>query len=337
MWNSFRSYFAIDTKSLISYTFWVYAILIFIVRCSGLSTLEFTAYKRVIYLFVASDIIYNAIQITNQHAYEQTNSYVFFIVHGPSLYMNETMRSLLVISEIQAYMVGMSNNLVAFVFRYCLIVRSYCLTKLQFIVLIIVNIIWNHGFYFLAFIESQKPTNTQIEASKKALSPEFFIGTEGEPLQSTLVFNPTSVISYIGLTHICMSCVIVFVGLSITFIKIQAALIENKQIMTKSTRQLQKQVTLVMSIHVITSLILFGIPMSITVFNIILNVNTNDRGYGHIFMIIMVWPIVVNPICSIILIGPCFKKFCSILHIHTDGSNPKRRISQTTLGSMFAI
>uniref|UniRef100_A0AC35U7D5 G_PROTEIN_RECEP_F1_2 domain-containing protein n=1 Tax=Rhabditophanes sp. KR3021 TaxID=114890 RepID=A0AC35U7D5_9BILA len=99
------------------------------------------------------------------------------------------------------------------------------------------------------------------------LSPEFFIGTEGEPLQSTLVFNPTSIISYIGLTHICMSCVIVFVGLSITFIKIQAALIENKQIMTKSTRQLQKQVTLVMSIHVITSLILFGIPIGIFCLN----------------------------------------------------------------------
>uniref|UniRef100_A0AC35U0T2 7TM_GPCR_Srx domain-containing protein n=1 Tax=Rhabditophanes sp. KR3021 TaxID=114890 RepID=A0AC35U0T2_9BILA len=164
---------------------------------------------------------------------------------------------------------------------------SYCLTKMQFAILIIINILWNNGFYFLTYIESNKPPNELIEASKHSLSPQFFIGIHGEPLQSILVFNPTSIISYFAIIHICLSGIIVFIGLSMLFIKIRTTLNESNHLMSKSTKQLQKQLTLVMVIHVITPLLLFGIPLTITACNIILNVNTNGHGYGHIMFIIM--------------------------------------------------
>uniref|UniRef100_A0AC35TXI2 G_PROTEIN_RECEP_F1_2 domain-containing protein n=1 Tax=Rhabditophanes sp. KR3021 TaxID=114890 RepID=A0AC35TXI2_9BILA len=300
--------------------------------CYSIKSPEFAAYKRVIYLFVITDVVYNAIQITNQHAYEQANSNIFVIVHGPSLYFHQDVALFFVLTEIHVCMIGMANNLVVFVFRYFLIVRCYCLTRFQFAILIIVNILWHNGSLYWAIMECKKTQNATIAAIGESLSPRFFIGTNGESLQSFLLFNPSSTLSYFVFGHICISCIIVFIGLSITYVKIQATLKENKDVMTKSTRLLQRQLTLVMVIHVITPLILFGIPLGIITYGMIFNINANANGYGHMLFMVMVWPIVVNPICSILLIGPCFEKFCQIFHIR--GSKQVKDISSLNMGSL---
>uniref|UniRef100_A0AC35U8E6 G_PROTEIN_RECEP_F1_2 domain-containing protein n=1 Tax=Rhabditophanes sp. KR3021 TaxID=114890 RepID=A0AC35U8E6_9BILA len=299
--------------------------------CQTIKMEEFKKYKKIIFLFAVTDIFYNTAQVLNQHAYEQANRYAFFIIHGPALYFNKNIMLISVLSEIEFAMVELANNLVAFFYRYLLIV-NHCLTTYQFLFLILLNILWNSILCIFMFTEAKRISNAEIVTNKQLLLPEFFIGTNQESLNYFVLINPNSIFSYLGLLVLGCTTTIIFIGISITFVKIQKKLKENMNMTSEKTKKLQNQLTLVMVVHVITPLLLMGLPVTFILASLALNIDTNSYGYGHILFMIMVWPNVVNPLCSIFLIGPCYKKFCLIFHIRSSKQTPTTKLTQTKMG-----
>uniref|UniRef100_A0AC35TPV7 G_PROTEIN_RECEP_F1_2 domain-containing protein n=1 Tax=Rhabditophanes sp. KR3021 TaxID=114890 RepID=A0AC35TPV7_9BILA len=270
--------------------------------CYSIKCREFKDYKRVIYLFVLTDLLYNAIQFINKNVAEHKNGYYIFISHGLITNFGQEIVLVSVIAETR-------------IFLYLVITKRIRLTKFKFILLILFNIAWNLTDIIWLYSATFNGLNEACSLVESFMPIEFALGTDN----ATLPFFPikeTEVINILVLCHILLTCITVFLGITIILMKIQRKFKETSNFISKNTKKLQKQLTVTMCIHFMMPILLFAIPTTFILGCITFGVDPDKNAYGHIIFMFIIWPIVLNPLCTIILIGPCCKMFCSIFRLN---------------------
>uniref|UniRef100_A0AC35UAQ9 G_PROTEIN_RECEP_F1_2 domain-containing protein n=1 Tax=Rhabditophanes sp. KR3021 TaxID=114890 RepID=A0AC35UAQ9_9BILA len=278
--------------------------------CIKIKAPEFSYYKRIIYLSAVFDIILAVMLAIGMNVGEPGKQHVVIWPHGPiARFIPEPYTLMLSLSEICIFMCEYGNNLIIFIFRYFIIVK---LSRFEFFLLILANVGWNLIGMSLWYIDMRRTTPQEMEEVKNEMLPELFLDTDTNELPCFML-NPFRITGCLALLYMSLTTAGVFFGIISAYLAIQRKLKASINSMSDKSKELQTQLNVTMIIHALSPMFFSFLPITFLIYSVIVEINLN--GYSHIFFMLLVWSLFVNPITTIIFIGPCFKTFCIIFHI----------------------
>uniref|UniRef100_A0AC35THU3 G protein-coupled receptor n=1 Tax=Rhabditophanes sp. KR3021 TaxID=114890 RepID=A0AC35THU3_9BILA len=266
-----------------------------------------------IYLSAVFDIILAVMLAIDMNIGEPGKKHFIIWPHGHAVrFFPKPYTLILSLSEVYIFMCEYGNNLIIFVFRYFIIVKDKTLSRFEFSLLILANVGWNLLGMSLWYIDMRRTTAQEMLEVKKAMLPELFIDTDGNELPCFML-NPFRITGCLALIYMSLTTAGVFVGITLAYFAIQRKLKASINFMSNKSKELQMQLNVAMIIHALSPIFLSFLPITFLIYSVIVEINLN--GLSHIFFMLLVWSLFVNPITTIIFIGPCFKTFCLIFHI----------------------
>uniref|UniRef100_A0A0N4ZT70 G_PROTEIN_RECEP_F1_2 domain-containing protein n=1 Tax=Parastrongyloides trichosuri TaxID=131310 RepID=A0A0N4ZT70_PARTI len=236
---------------------------------------EFTIYKRIVFFTTSYDILFCIVIVPMHISMEPHDGYILIYGHGENNFMF-AMAILLCL-----FFASFGNNIIIFFYRYLIIRRNYCLSKKQYFLLHLVNIIYCFGGVPL-WINAFYSANRTFSKEKKSLIPYCF----------NLSFDNKMEIYFLMIKFQTNEGILLALHISLL-----CFLICLENVMSKKSKELYKQLNITMIMQAITPLIICALPILIIILWSLLKVNLN--GISTIFFITFKLVPLLNSIVTI--------------------------------------
>uniref|UniRef100_A0A0N4ZI57 G_PROTEIN_RECEP_F1_2 domain-containing protein n=1 Tax=Parastrongyloides trichosuri TaxID=131310 RepID=A0A0N4ZI57_PARTI len=194
------------------------------------------------------------------------------------------------------------NVTLTFIYRYFILIHNYVLGRTQFILLTVFVIFWNLMFVLflgLSLVNEKSPNyNIILQRAKEVYKEEIEHGSS--QLVILDIFGTFGVLfnAFLTLTIVLASIIIIY-----CFAKIRITLNSQQNIMSKRSKELQRQLNKAMLIHASVPMIICFLPISIL--ELMGYFNINIKAFCTLFFFAFEWVPFFNGIISLTLIGSC--------------------------------
>uniref|UniRef100_A0AC35U8X7 G_PROTEIN_RECEP_F1_2 domain-containing protein n=1 Tax=Rhabditophanes sp. KR3021 TaxID=114890 RepID=A0AC35U8X7_9BILA len=279
--------------------------------CYKIKNNEFKACRKMITLFTFTDLMYIITQSFTIHVGGAGNKTGILCSIGLINNFGEQIAIFGILAGVFFYLCTITNNFVISAYRYLIIVRGVKFTNFKFFILMSTNFIWNFLVVLIWYIDIKLTDKNEFEKTKNGIPYEYFIGLNNSTVPC-IFFNPFKLRGIVIFVQTNLTFVLIVFGSSELIYLIHNKLKNNTSVSSPKTKKLQSQLTLIMLIELVNPLVLTIIPVLPISYSVIMGYDLH--GFMHIMLILMAWSVIINPIATILCIGPILKYLTSFFH-----------------------